>query len=204
MATVTDQQTHERASKGRIAGITIAIILSLGLITLLTLGLVREPERLNLDHRFTNGEQVIPPDFTLPIFANGGRLGPDGTPVTLSKLRGTPVVVNFWASWCAPCHDEAPILQDLQRRFGDRVVFLTVNSEDGPDEARAFLKRYHATFPVVRTGQDTIRRSYGTNQMPETFVIDPDGALGMQPFRGGIDVESASEIADHLTRVLAQ
>ena len=204
MATVTDQQTHERASKGRIAGITIAIVLSLGLITLLTLGLVREPERLNLDHRFTNGEQVIPPDFTLPIFANGGRLGPDGTPVTLSKLRGTPVVVNFWASWCAPCHDEAPILQDLQRRFGDRVVFLTVNSEDGPDEARAFLKRYHATFPVVRTGQDTIRRSYGTNQMPETFVIDPDGALGMQPFRGGIDVESASEIADHLTRVLAQ
>lgn len=204
MATVTEHQTHERASKGRVAGITIAIVLSLGLVTLLTLGLVREPERLKLDHRFTSGERVVPPDFTLPIFANGGRLGPEGTPVTLSKLRGKPVVVNFWASWCAPCHDEAPILQDLNRRFGDKVVFLTVNSEDGPDEARAFLRRYKATFPVVRTGQDTIRRSYGTNQMPETFVIDPDGALGMQPFRGGIDAESSAEIADHLTRVLAQ
>ena len=202
MAAVSDTTTDERTSTWRIAGITLAIVLSLGLITLLTLGLVREPDRLKLDHSFDNGERVVPPDFTLPIFANGGRLGPVGTPVTLSALRGTPVVINFWASWCAPCHDEAPILQDLQRRFGDRVVFLTVNSEDGPDEAREFIRRYKATFPVVRTGQDNIRRSYGTNQMPETFVIDPDGTLGMTPFRGGIDVESAAEIADHLTAVL--
>ncbi len=180
------------------------MLFAAGLITLLTLGLLRNPDRLKLDHRFDNGERVVPPDFTLPIFANGGRLGAVGTPVTLSKLRGAPVVVNFWADWCTPCHDEAPILEGLMQRFGDRVVFLTVNSEDDPDNARAFLKRYKATFPVVRTGDSKTRRSYGTEQMPETFVVDPDGALGLKPFRGGLDVESAAEVADHLTAVLAK
>lgn len=192
----------DRPGIGRLVGIAVGVLLSLGIVTLLIVGLTRDSAPINVDHRIADGERVPAPDFTLPVFANGGSLGPVGTPVTLSDLRGTPVIVNFWADWCPPCHEEAPILERLYRRFGARVAFLTVNVEDDPDSARAFLAEHHATFPVLRTGNARVRLLYGTKSMPETFVIDPDGSFGMTGFRGQLTVESEAEIADHLTQVL--
>lgn len=174
-----------------------------GILSLLVVGLVKDSDPLELDRRFDAGERPTVPDFTLPIFANGGRLGDEGDPVTLSSLVGQPVIVNFWADWCEPCHAEAPILERLHREYGTRVVFLTVNSEDEPDNARAFLRKYEATFPVVRTGSGKVKSSFGTQQMPETFVIDADGRLGLKPFRGQLTESQAATIADHLDRVLA-
>ncbi len=207
---MSDPETHPAAtarrwSRGRVAGVAISGVLALGLITLLAVGLARDPDSLKIEHTIDQGQRAAAPDFTLPIFANGGDLGSAGTPLTLSKLRGRPVVLNIWASWCAPCRDEAPIIEDLQRRYGSRgVVVLGVNSEDDPGDARAFLAEYKATFPVVRTGDNGVRNRYGTEQMPETFVIDPDGNFGLKPFRGALTADTAAEVAAHLDKVLSR
>lgn len=199
----TPQTPEQRWTRGRIAGVAISGVLALGLIALLVLGLARDTDRFKIDHAMDQGERVAAPDFTLPVFANGGSLGAVDTPLTLSKLRGRPVVLNIWASWCGPCRDEAPIIEDLQRRYGPKgVVVLGLNSEDDPGDARKFLAEYRATFPVVRAGDNAVRTRFGTEQMPETFVIDPDGNFGLKPFRGPLDADTAAEIAAHLDSVL--
>jgi cytochrome c biogenesis protein CcmG/thiol:disulfide interchange protein DsbE len=198
----TDQPRSTR-SPWRILGVGSGVLLIVAVLSLLVLGFVKDSDPLELDRRFSAGERPVVPDFTLPIFANGGRLGGEGDPVTLSKLVGQPVIVNFWADWCDPCHAEAPILERLHRRYGDRVVFLTVNSEDEPDNARAFLRKYGAKFPVVRTGSGKVRSSFGTEQMPETFVLDSDGRLGMKPFRGQLTESQAAGIGRYLDERLA-
>lgn len=189
--------------RGRVVGVGLSVLLAAAFVTLLIVGLTREPASLDIDHRVADGERVMAPDFTLPVFANGGSLGAVGTPITLSKMRGRPVLVNFWADWCLPCHEEAPILERLYRRFGTRVTFLTINTQDDPASARDFIRRHDATFPVLRTPSDKVRLSFGTKQMPETYVIAADGSFGMKRFAGQLTVESEAEIADYLTRTLA-
>lgn len=198
-------EATSRWSPGRIAGVGVSAILIIGLVTLLVLGLVKDSDSLQLDHKIAEGQRVTAPDFTLPLFANGGELGAVGTPVTLSKLRGRPVIINFWASWCRPCHDEVELIKRLDARFRAKgVVMLTVNSEDDPTDAQQFLDKYQAKFPVVRTGDSGVRDLFRTAQMPETFVIDPDGTFGLMPFRGALTIEDEATIADHLTQVLTR
>jgi len=174
-------------------------------IAFLILGLMRGggPSRI-IDNAVREGKPYEAPDFTLPVFHNGGSLGADGTEISLSQLRGKPVVLNFWASWCPTCPDEAPNLARLWSKYEKRgAVVLGVNSQDNPDDARAFMKQYDLTFPNVREGNDRVARAYGTGMMPETFLIDPDGMIRMLPIRGPIDDVSEAQIAAHLDRVLA-
>lgn len=191
-------------SRGRIVGVALSGLLALGLVLLLVLGLTRDGASLRIDHAIDAGERPVPPDFTLPVFANGGSLGAPETPVTLSTLTGRPVVVNFWASWCGPCANEAPILERIHRRYGGKVLVLGVNSEDDPTKAREFLAQYGITFPNVRVGESNVRLTFDTTKMPETFVLDPDGRVGLKPYRGELTAESEDEIAAHLDAVLAR
>jgi cytochrome c biogenesis protein CcmG/thiol:disulfide interchange protein DsbE len=186
-------------------GVTVGCILAGGLVILLILGLVKsdeDPSR-GIDRRIAENQAVTAPDFTLAVLHPGGDVTGDGGQLSLASLRGRPVVLNLWASWCDPCKEEAPILESLWTRYSPRgVVVLGVNTQDISSDARAFISRYKLTFPSVRDGTDATQRKFGTAQLPETFVIDPDGRMRLLPYRGGITEASGREIAAHLDQVL--
>jgi cytochrome c biogenesis protein CcmG, thiol:disulfide interchange protein DsbE len=124
----------------------------------------------------TNGQIPAPrqgflaPDFTLP--------DAQGNPVQLSALRGKPVLLNFWASWCPPCKEEMPAIQRVHSDYPNLVI-LAVNTtyQDNEADALAFLQQGGLTFPVVfdRRGEST--RLYETRALPTTFFIDRDGII---------------------------
>jgi cytochrome c biogenesis protein CcmG/thiol:disulfide interchange protein DsbE len=115
-------------------------------------------------------ESGLAPDFTLSMF--------DGSQLTLSELRGQVVVVNFWASWCIPCRDEAPILEQTWRRYRDQgVVFIGVDYLDTDKEALAFLEEFNVTYPNGPDLGTRIARDYRIVGVPETFFIDKEGQV---------------------------
>ena len=110
------------------------------------------------------------PDFSLTTF--------DGQTVRLSDLRGKVVMINFWASWCGPCRDEAPELQRTWERYKDRgVVFLGIAYTDTERNAQAFLKEYGTTYPNGLDLGTRISAQYHIQGVPETFIVDRDGNI---------------------------
>jgi cytochrome c biogenesis protein CcmG, thiol:disulfide interchange protein DsbE len=111
------------------------------------------------------------PNFSLGLF--------DGSTFTLSDSlqTGKPVVVNFWASWCGPCADEAPLLQDAARRYADRYTFVGVNVQDLDSDAQAFIRKYGITYPNGSANAGPISIQYGMRGVPETYFIAPDGRV---------------------------
>jgi len=111
------------------------------------------------------------PDFTLTLF--------DGSTFKLSDslATGKPLVVNFWASWCGPCAEEAPALQAAFKRNADQVTFVGVNVQDTDDEAQAFLRKYGVGYLNGSGNAGPISILYGMRGVPETYFIAPDGRL---------------------------
>jgi cytochrome c biogenesis protein CcmG/thiol:disulfide interchange protein DsbE len=109
-----------------------------------------------------------PKDFELTL---------NGKPTRLSELRGKVVLVNFWATWCPPCVDEAPSLNALQRRIaplGGTVVGVSVDEDQSAYEE--FLKTYGISFPTYRDpAKGQLAKDYGTTMYPETYVIGRNG-----------------------------
>ena len=110
------------------------------------------------------------PAFEAQLLEGGGNLA-------LADLAGKPVVLNFWASWCVPCRDEAPWFKAAHERFGDQVHFLGVDINDGRTEAIAFTEEYDIEYPSVRDLDGSIEGDYGLTGQPETFFIDADGKI---------------------------
>lgn len=110
------------------------------------------------------------PGFDVPLYAA------DST-VSLAGLAGRPVVLNFWASWCLACRDEAAVLERGWRRYGPEVAFvgLAVNDEPGP--ARAFIDRFGKTYVLGADVDGSVAIDYGLHGVPETFFIAPDGRV---------------------------
>jgi cytochrome c biogenesis protein CcmG/thiol:disulfide interchange protein DsbE len=106
------------------------------------------------------------PEFTLADYQHA-----------LGELRGTPVVVNVWASWCGPCREEGPLLAAAHRSFGDRVRFLGVDVLDERDSARAFMDRYGWGYPSVYDPTGAIRDGLGLLGQPVTLFYDAGGRL---------------------------
>jgi cytochrome c biogenesis protein CcmG/thiol:disulfide interchange protein DsbE len=111
------------------------------------------------------------PTATLPrLDGRGGQ--------SLSAYRGRWVLVNFWASWCIPCREEAPVLERFQRRHGGpRFTVLGIDTRDLSDDGRAFVRRYGLSYPQLRDGDGEQARDYGTSGVPENFLVDPAGRL---------------------------
>lgn len=133
------------------------------------------------------GESPLAPDFELDRLDTKERL-------SLSDLRGKAVVLNFWASWCVPCKDEAPLLQKTYERYrDDGLVVLGVDAQDFRGDARRFMRKYGLTYPVVYDGKGSTLGRYGVTGFPETFFIDRRGRLVGEEIVGGIDLEKNLE-----------
>lgn len=140
--------------------IALALLPALGFVALLWLGLARTGSQA------VTGERA--PEFRLPLLDGSGSLSSE-------ELRGSAVVVNFWASWCIPCREEAPLLERTWRRFkDDDVIVLGVNIKDAESDAKAFVEDFDITYPTVRDLDQKLIRSFGIRGLPETFFIDHD------------------------------
>ncbi len=93
-------------------------------------------------------------------------------PVRLRALRGKPVVINFWASWCLPCREEAPELARFDREMRARARLVGVNFQDAEGDALAFVREFHWRFPNVRDPRGKLAGRYGLVGLPTTFVVD--------------------------------
>lgn len=104
--------------------------------------------------------------------------GLNGERVSLEDYRGRLVVLNFWASWCPPCREEAPLFAELDRTFDDsELVVLGIAVWDDASAARDFLRQYGLTYPNALDADGRIAIAYGVAGVPETFFIGPDGRL---------------------------
>jgi cytochrome c biogenesis protein CcmG/thiol:disulfide interchange protein DsbE len=108
-------------------------------------------------------------------------LRPPGT--TLAGLRGKPALVDFFASWCAPCAEEAPTLRKLSAALGGRATVVAVDWDDAGGPARAFVRKHGWDFPVLADTSGTAGESYGLVGLPTCFVLDPQGRI-VATFRG--------------------
>ena len=154
------------------------LVLQLGAVALvaLLLGLLgwRVADRQagdNVASAAIGGDKPTAPGFTLPELARDSEL-------SLASLRGKAVVVNFWASWCLPCRDEAPAFQAAWEEWRDAgVVVLGVNAQDFSSDARSFVDRYGITYPNVHDGEGSILGDYGVTGFPETAFLDAEGRI---------------------------
>ena len=160
-----DQTTPVEPKPNRIwstTGRLVVVFLVVGLIALLAWGLVQAEK--------TPLEEGMAPDFTLTSF--------DGRTYTLSDLRGNVVIINFWASWCPPCREEAAYLERTWRKYKDEgVIFIGVDYADAEKPALAYIDEFDITYfngPDLGT---RISQSYNIKGVPETYYVAKDGTL---------------------------
>jgi cytochrome c biogenesis protein CcmG, thiol:disulfide interchange protein DsbE len=122
------------------------------------------------------------PDSPLPELEGGGQ-------GSLAEYRGQWVLVNFWASWCIPCKQEAPALEKFQGQHGGgRFTVLGIDSRDLSGDGREFVRRYGLSYPQLRDGDGGAAHEYGTTGVPENFLVDPRGKVRWL-LRGPVDEE---------------
>jgi cytochrome c biogenesis protein CcmG, thiol:disulfide interchange protein DsbE len=119
--------------------------------------------------------------FALEAGARAPELGARdlaGQPVNLASLRGKVVIVDFWASWCAPCADSMPVYERLYSQLRERgLVVVGVSQDQRADNARQFAERHHLTFPVLFDEGHAIANRYHPSRMPTAFLIDRAGVV---------------------------
>ncbi|NNC81370.1 MAG: TlpA family protein disulfide reductase [Acidimicrobiales bacterium] len=138
---------------------------------------LREP---NLPNFVASGDPIeLPADRSFPSASL------DEFEAILVGQRGRPVLVNIWASWCAPCRTEMPLLQSAADTYAGQVVILGVASNDDPDEAKAFLGELGLSYPNVFDTTGEIRVALGLTAYPTTYVFGADGTIRAR-VNGGI------------------
>jgi len=169
-------------SKGRIAGLLLAFSLLLGLLGLAGWSLVK----------VRNGpvNTGMAPDFTMTSFS--------GEILSLSELRGQVVIINFWASWCPPCREEAAYLEQTWRKYKDQgVAFIGVDYVDTEPEALAYIEEFDITYfngPDLGT---RISQAYNIQGVPETFFVTKTGQL-REPYIGPLSPPTLDNIIQEL------
>jgi cytochrome c biogenesis protein CcmG/thiol:disulfide interchange protein DsbE len=134
------------------------------------------------------------PDFSLPALDGDGE-------VRLADFRGRPVIVNFWASWCNPCRQEFPLLQQaLRDHRSDRLAVIGVTYRDIPDDSRDFVSQMRATWPQAVDDDRAVAKAFGVRSIPVTFFVRADGTIAARVF--GFTSEAA--LADPLAKLLAK
>ena len=161
-------------------GVAIGLV---GLLFVLLLWALAQGEGGDLAAAAARGERPEAPEFTLERLDREGELA-------LSSLQGKAVVLNFWASWCIPCKEEAPYLERVWQQERKRgLVVVGLDAKDFRSDARRFMKRFSLTFPVVYDGPGDTLRPYGVTGFPETFVLDREGKV-VEAFAGAVNAEA--------------
>ena len=163
----------------RRTSVPLVAVLAAALVALLVYGVLASGESTTLADAVKAGRRPAAPVRALPRL-DGGR-------GSLADFKGKPVVLNFWASWCAPCKDEAPALARAQRKLeaaGGTVLGVTVSDATG--DSKAFARRHGLTFPSLRDVEGELGEDFGRTGVPETFVIDREGRVAAMS-RGQVD-----------------
>jgi len=163
------------------------VIVALPIVGLLFVSLGRNPNRLDapiVGH-------AAPPFSLLPV---GG-----GDAITLEGLKGKPVVLNFWATWCGPCMDEHPAIVRAARAAGSEVQFLGVVYDDPETVVAEFLRRHGSAYPAVMDPGGRTAIAYGVYGVPETYFIGADGVV-VEKYLGPL---TDAKLGELLTKVRA-
>jgi cytochrome c biogenesis protein CcmG/thiol:disulfide interchange protein DsbE len=150
------------------------------LLALLAYGVLGTGRGTTLDAAVARGERPAAPAIALPRLDGG-----DAT--SLTAYRGQVVVLNYWASWCTPCRQEAPLLERWQARMASRGgTVLGIDALDVTSDARAFIRELHVTYPMLRDRDGETQKRFGVRGFPETIVLDRRGRVaGVR--RGPVD-----------------
>jgi len=174
------QVSPGRSRKRSIIIFVVVSLLNAGLLALLWSQLVTPAPGLNnssTGNALTSTNDPLrgkpAPDFTLAILSTHAE-----PPIHLANLRGKPVVINFWASWCSPCADEAPLLQAAWQHAGTKgVIFIGIDYQDTQSDGLSFLQKQGITYPSAIDANGATAINYGVTGTPETFFIDRRGVV---------------------------
>lgn len=170
-------------SGSRWLGVALILVPALLFIGLLTVALVQNSPPPQV------GDPA--PSFEAELLKGDGELA-------LDDLRGKPAVINFWASWCVPCRDEAPMLSEAAARYGDEVAFVGVDIRDARSSAIEFVERWDLDYTHVRDEDLAIYDDFGLTGQPETFFLDEDGVI-LEHVAGPLSREPLFQLLDSLT-----
>jgi len=159
-----------------------------GAVALLVLGLLGYGLLSGSTTKLQVGSPV--PDFQITAI--------DGSQLSLGAQRGNVVVVNFFASWCNPCREEAADIEAVWREYQDQGVrFMGIAYKDADSKARAFLEEFGATYPSAVDPGNRTARAYGVTGVPETFVVDQQGQL-VKHFIGPVTQAELDQVVSSL------
>lgn len=162
--------TPPDTTPGRQIGTLVWLVPVVALLVVVGYAAIRKQQPQTITAALARGEKPAAPEFRLPRF--------DGGTLALSEFRGKYVLVNFWASWCVPCKDEAPLLERAWKEYaGNDLVVIGVNIQDLESEAQKFIAETRATYFQVRDRDGAVSRAYGTTGVPESFFIDREGRI---------------------------
>ena len=174
--------------RGARVGVALAIVAASVFVALLAFGVLAQAPNTGIDDSLARGRAAPAPGFDLAVLQRGNLRAPldhrlatalaDGR-LSIRELRGIPVVLNIWASWCDPCKQEAPLLERVWRTTGQRggTLFLGLDQQDFTGDAQAFMRAYGLDYPNVRDPGDEVPRSYGATGIPETYFISARGEV---------------------------
>ncbi len=175
--------------------LVVALVMAVGLVGLFGWALAKsggQPRQVLVNSRF--GEAPITQRPASPLTL--GLLG--GGSLSLGDLQGKVVMVDFWASWCPPCRQEAPVLARVYREYqGKGVEFVGIAIWDTPEEVQKYVSRYGITFPTGLDEKGTIAIDYGVTGIPEKYFLNAEGQV-VRKFIGPVDEAQLRRVLEEL------